>query len=130
VDLELAGIGENGHLAFNDPPADFTTDAPYLVVKLDEACRMQQVGEGWFGSLADVPAMAITMSIRQILKSAEIICLAPDTRKARAVAACFSDGISPGAPASALMEHGRATVYLDAASAALLPAAVLARFSR
>src|SRR5438067_172726 len=89
VDLALVGIGENGHLAFNDPPADFTTDAPYLIVTLDEACRRQQVGEGWFASVADVPSQAISMSVRQILKSLEIIAIVPDARKAQAVKACL-----------------------------------------
>ena len=128
IDLALTGIGENGHLAFNDPPADLETEAPYLIVALDEVCRAQQVGEGWFRSIADVPAMAITMSIRQILKSREIICLAPDSRKAAAVHACFSGGVSPSAPASALQRHPLATVYLDHASAALLDESVLDRF--
>jgi glucosamine-6-phosphate deaminase len=128
VDLTLAGVGENGHLAFNDPPADFETDAPYLIVDLDDACRRQQVGEGWFASVADVPARAITMSVRQILKSAEIFCLVPDARKAEAVRACFADGVTPHAPASILQTHARTTVYLDRASAALLTPEVLAKF--
>jgi len=128
IDLTLAGIGENGHLAFNDPPADFETEAPYLIVTLDEACRAQQVGEGWFNTLADVPTAAITMSIRQILKSREIICVAPDERKAAAVHACFAAGVRPSAPASALQQHPHATVYLDHASAALLDSSVLDRF--
>jgi glucosamine-6-phosphate deaminase len=128
IDLTLTGIGENGHLAFNDPPADLETEAPYLIVTLDDACRAQQVGEGWFGSIADVPATAITMSIRQILKSREIICLVPDDRKAAAVRACFSAGVTPSAPASALQRHPRAIVYLDHASAALLDLSVLDRF--
>jgi glucosamine-6-phosphate deaminase len=128
IDLALTGIGENGHLAFNDPPADFETEAPYLIVTLDEACRAQQVGEGWFGAIADVPATAITMSIRQVLKSREIICLVPGDRKAAAVAACFSAGVTASAPASALQRHPLATVYLDHASAALLDTSVLDRF--
>jgi glucosamine-6-phosphate deaminase len=129
VDLAFVGIGENGHLAFNDPPADFTTDEPYLVVQLDEACRRQQVGEGWFGSIADVPRSAISMSIRQILKSAEIICVVPDARKAAPVKAALEGPVTPDVPASALREHLLVTMYLDAASAALLGPATLSAFA-
>src|SRR5208283_3756958 len=82
IDVALVGIGENGHLAFNDPPADFDTEEPYLEVTLDEACRRQQLGEGWFASLEEVPRRAISMSIRQIMKSAAIVCSVPDRRKA------------------------------------------------
>jgi glucosamine-6-phosphate deaminase len=120
IDVAFVGIGENGHLAFNDPPADFETQEPYLVVQLDEACRKQQMGEGWFASLADVPARAISMSINQILKSREILCIVPDGRKARAVRDCLELDISPAHPASALRRHLRATVYLDGPSASLL----------
>ncbi len=120
VDVAFVGIGENGHLAFNDPPADFETDRPYLIVTLDEACRRQQVGEGWFASIAAVPSQAISMSVRQILKSREIICIVPDARKAPAVKACIDGEVSPMAPASILQTHANATVYLDRDSAALL----------
>jgi glucosamine-6-phosphate deaminase len=120
IDVAFVGIGENGHLAFNDPPADFETDAPYLVVTLDEACRKQQLGEGWFGNLSEVPRQAISMSIRQILQAQEIICAVPDARKARAVAACLEGEISPLAPASILRTHSNTTVYLDKNAAALL----------
>lgn len=120
IDLAFVGIGENGHLAFNDPPADFTTEHPYLIVTLDEACRRQQVGEGWFASIDDVPAQAISMSVRQILKSAEIIGVVPDARKAAAVKACVEGPISPAAPASILQTHQATTLYLDGDSAALL----------
>jgi glucosamine-6-phosphate deaminase len=123
IDVAFVGIGENGHLAFNDPPADFETEEPYLIVQLDEACRRQQMGEGWFATLADVPRTALSMSVRQILKSQEIICIVPDARKARAVAACFEGEISPDAPASILRTHPRCTVYLDNDSAALLTSA-------
>ena len=128
VDVAFVGIGENGHLAFNDPPADFETEEPYLVVQLDEACRRQQLGEGWFTSIEEVPRRAISMSVRQILKSREIICVVPDRRKARAVAACFEGEISPNTPASILRTHEGTTVYLDQDSAALLtPASSLSR---
>jgi glucosamine-6-phosphate deaminase len=120
VDVAFVGIGENGHLAFNDPPADFTTDDPYIIVQLDDACRRQQVGEGWFGSISDVPQSALSMSIRQILKSREIICVVPDERKAAPVKAALEGPVTPDVPASALRDHGNVTIYLDAASAALL----------
>jgi glucosamine-6-phosphate deaminase len=120
IDLALVGIGENGHLAFNDPPADFETEEPYLVVTLDEACRKQQLGEGWFTNLSEVPRQAISMSIRQILQAREIICAVSDARKMRAVAACLEGEISPLAPASILRTHPNTTVYLDKSAAALL----------
>lgn len=121
VDVAFVGIGENGHLAFNDPPADFVTEEPYIVVELDEACRRQQLDEGWFLNLEAVPRTAISMSIRQILKAREIICVVPDQRKAEAVRNCLSGGPpSPDRPASVLQEHPGATVYLDRESAAFL----------
>src|SRR5450755_970530 len=120
IDIAFVGIGENGHLAFNDPPADFETEEPYLVVNLDEACRRQQLGEGWFPSLADVPRQAISMSVKQILKSKKILCIVPDARKAKAVMACFEGEVSRLAPASILRTHADTTVYLDVHSAVFL----------
>jgi glucosamine-6-phosphate deaminase len=120
VDVAFVGIGENGHLAFNDPPADFETEEPYLVVELDEACRRQQLGEGWFPTLDDVPRRAISMSVRQILKAREVLCIVPDARKAPAVRDCLSGRVSPLHPASALQRHEKTTVFLDRDSAALL----------
>jgi glucosamine-6-phosphate deaminase len=120
VDVAFVGIGENGHLAFNDPPADLVTRDPYIVVQLDEACRRQQVGEGWFASSEEVPASAISMSIRQILEAREIICVVPDARKAQPVRAALEGPITPAVPASALREHPNVTMYLDAAAASLL----------
>lgn len=120
IDLSIVGIGENGHLAFNDPPADFETVKPYLIVDLDEACRKQQVGEGWFKSLSEVPRQAISMSIQQILRAKEIVAIVPDSRKAQAVKSCFEGPISPSAPASILRTHPNATIYLDRNSSALL----------
>ncbi len=120
IDVAFVGIGENGHLAFNDPPADFETDDSYIVVELDEACRRQQLGEGWFKSLEEVPRRAISMTVKQILKAREIICIVPDARKADAVAKCFEGEVTPMAPASILRAHKNATVYLDKSSAALL----------
>jgi glucosamine-6-phosphate deaminase len=120
VDVAFVGIGENGHLAFNDPPADFETEEPYLVVSLDDACRRQQLGEGWFATLDDVPRRAISMSIRQILKAREILCIVPDARKAKAVRECLEGEVSPVHPSSILQSHDATTVYLDRDSAALL----------
>ena len=129
IDLAFVGIGENGHLAFNDPPADFKTEEPYIVVNLDEACRRQQLGEGWFATLADVPQRAISMSVRQIMKAKKILCIVPDSRKAEAVKACLEGEISPLAPASILRIHPDTIVYLDAQSAALLSPAIFASAS-
>jgi glucosamine-6-phosphate deaminase len=120
IDIAFLGIGENGHLAFNDPPADFDTEKPYLIVNLDEACRRQQVGEAWFSDISQVPQQAISMSVRQIMKVKEVLAIAPDSRKAAAVQRCFEGEISPMAPASILRNHPKATVYLDKNSAALL----------
>jgi len=120
IDVVFVGIGVNGHLAFNDPPADFDTEEPFLIVDLEERGRLQQVGEGWFGSLEDVPRKAITMSIRQILKARAIIGLVSGTRKAEAVKLCLDGDIGPMAPASALRMHENATVFLDREAASLL----------
>jgi glucosamine-6-phosphate deaminase len=120
INVAFVGIGENGHLAFNDPPADFETDESYIVVELDEACRRQQLGEGWFKSLDEVPRRALSMTVRQVLKAREIICIVPDARKADAIEKCFQGKISPMAPASILRTHSNATIYLDTKSAALL----------
>lgn len=120
IDVALVGIGENGHLAFNDPPADFDTGDPYIVVSLDEACRMQQVNEGWFKSLSDVPLRAISMSVKQVLKSGLIVCSAPDSRKARAIKDCLERPVDNRFPASILQLHPNCTCFLDKSSAALL----------
>ena len=120
IDVALVGIGENGHLAFNDPPADFETEKPYLVVDLDLPCRMQQMNEGWFENLEQVPKQAISMSIKQILKSKHILCSVPDKRKAQAVKDCLENEISNLYPASILQKHPSCVVYLDEASASLL----------
>jgi glucosamine-6-phosphate deaminase len=120
IDVAFVGIGENGHLAFNDPPADFETEDPYIIVNLDEVCRRQQVGEGWFPDLDLVPKKAISMSVRQVLKSKEILAVVPGPKKAQAIKACFDGPISPMAPSSILRTHPNATIYLDRESAALL----------
>jgi glucosamine-6-phosphate deaminase len=129
IDVAFLGIGENGHIAFNDPPADFDTEAPYIVVQLDEPCRRQQVGEGWFPDLARVPTRAISMSVRQALKAKEILAIVPDARKAAAIAACFNGPITPLAPSSILRTHSNATIYLDHNSAARLSPEALAQFA-
>jgi len=125
IDIAFVGIGENGHLAFNDPPANFETEEPFIVVSLDEACRQQQVGEGWFKDLAAVPKRAVSMSVRQVLKAREIVAVVPGPKKAQAIKACFDGKISPMAPASILRTHANATIYLDRESAALLSPATL-----
>jgi glucosamine-6-phosphate deaminase len=120
IDIAFVGVGENGHLAFNDPPADFDTEEAYMVVNLDEACRKQQLGEGWFPMLADVPRQAISMTIKQIMKAKQVLCIAPDARKANAIKVCFNGEVSAMAPASILQQHPDTTLYLDRDSAALL----------
>ena len=120
IAVACVGIGENGHLAFNDPPADFETEKPYLVVELDEKCRNQQSGEGWFPTLEDVPKKAISMSCRQILKAKQIVCTVPDLRKAEAVQNTVYGNVSPNVPASILQKHPDCTLFLDVYSASLL----------
>lgn len=124
IDVALVGIGENGHLAFNDPPADFDTKEPFIIVNLDEACRKQQFNEGWFESVDEVPKQAISMSINQICKSKYIICSVPDVRKAQAVRDCLEQSVSNMYPASILQLHPRCSYYLDKPSASLLSAHV------
>ncbi len=120
IDIAFLGIGENGHIAFNDPPADFQTDDPYIIVTLDEACRRQQVGEAWFSDISQVPTHAISMSARQILKAREVLAVVPDRRKAQAIRDCFEGSVTPMHPASILRQHPNSTIYLDAPSASLL----------
>lgn len=120
IDVALVGIGENGHLAFNDPPADFETEQPYIIVELDEACRKQQLDEGWFETFNDVPQQAISMSINQIMKSKNIICSVPDSRKAIAVKNTLEQTVSNLYPASILQLHPQCSFYLDRSSASLL----------
>jgi len=120
IDVAFVGIGENAHLAFNDPPADFDTEEPYIVVDLDRACRQQQLGEGWFPSLEAVPEKAISMSVKQIMKSSAIICTVPDERKAEAVQKTLEGTVIPEVPASILQKHPRTWLYLDQGSSLLL----------
>ena len=120
IDVCFAGIGENAHLAFNDPPANFDIDDPYIVVGLDDICRMQQLSEGWFSSLNEVPKKAISMSIKQILKSRHIILSVPDQRKAKAVHESIHGEISNAVPASILRNHVDVNIFLDKSSSSLL----------
>lgn len=129
VDVALVGIGENGHLAFNDPPADFDTTNPYIIVTLDEPCRAQQFNEGWFKTMDDVPKQAISMSIKQIMLSSAIICSVPDKRKAAAVNNCLSGEISNIFPASILQSHKNCICYLDEQSASLLSADTIRKYT-
>lgn len=129
VDVMFAGIGENAHLAFNDPPADFEIASPYIVVKLDDACRRQQAGEGWFARMEDVPDTAISMSIRQILKAEELIVVVPDARKAAAVKASLEGDVRREAPASILRTHPNVTLFLDEPAASLLDPATRERLT-
>ncbi|MBD1420425.1 glucosamine-6-phosphate deaminase [Sphingobacterium chuzhouense] len=120
IDVAFVGIGENGHLAFNDPPADFDVEDAYLVVNLDLQCRQQQLGEGWFNHVDEVPLQAISMSIRQIMKSRQVICAVPDQRKAQAVKDCLTQPVTNLHPASILQEHPDCVCFLDEGSASLL----------
>lgn len=121
IDVAMVGIGENGHLAFNDPPADFQTDRPFLIVDLDEDCRRQQMGEGWFESLEDVPRHAISMSIKEIMRCSALVVTVPDARKAQAVFAAATGPVTPDVPASILQNHPNCLLALDQESASLLP---------
>jgi glucosamine-6-phosphate deaminase len=129
IDVMFAGIGENGHLAFNDPPADFDTTDPYILVNLDEACRRQQVGEGWFAGIEDVPTRAISMSIRQMMKASEVLLIVPDARKAQAVKATLEGEITPQVPASIIRTHPNLTLYLDEPAASMLGEKTIASFA-
>jgi len=120
IDVACIGFGENGHLAFNDPPADFETQEPYIVVQLDERCRMQQVSEGWFQSLQQVPPRAISMSIHQILKSKQLVATVPDLRKAEAVKNALEGPVTPQCPAAVVQQHENCFVFLDEPAASRL----------
>lgn len=120
LDVAFICIGENGHLAFNDPPADLDVTDPYILVDLERRSRRQQVGEGWFKSIDDVPSEAITMSIKEILSAKNIICACPEQRKAKAVAMCIYDDIGPAAPCAALKRKNNCDVFLDRQSSCLI----------
>ena len=120
IDVAFVGIGENGHLAFNDPPADFDSNEAYLIIELDEKCRRQQLGEGWFKTFEDVPTHAVSMAIKQIMMSKAIICSVPDARKAEAVAGAVEGPLSNLCPSSIMQMHPECWLYLDPDSAQLL----------
>jgi len=120
IDVAFIGIGENGHIAFNDPPADFETTVPYHVVDLDEACRQQQFGEGWFPTLEAVPTHAISMTVSEILRSRHLICTVPDERKAAAVKDTVEGLVTNTVPASILQTHSSTDLFLDKAAASQL----------
>ena len=119
LDVTFICIGENGHLAFNDPPADLDTIDPYIIVELERRSRRQQVGEGWFKNIDEVPSRAITMSIHEIISSKNIICSCPDQRKAKAVAMCIFDDIAPAAPCATL-RRTECSLFLDRQSCCLI----------
>ena len=120
IDVCFAGVGENGHLAFNDPPADFDTDKPFILVELDDACRRQQMGEGWFETFDDVPSQAISMSIRQMMKAEKLILSVSDARKSKAILDAVEGPVTNTLPASIIREHGNCSLHLDPAAAAML----------
>ena len=125
IDVGLIGIGENAHIAFNDPPADFETEEPYIVVTLNETCKNQQVGEGWFPTVNDVPKQAVSMSVRQIMKCKKIVSCVPYAVKADAVYKTVAGELSNLVPATMLKTHPDFTLYVDSESAAqILPSAV------
>jgi glucosamine-6-phosphate deaminase len=120
IDIVFAGIGENGHLAFNDPPADFEVEDAFITVTLDEACRRQQMGEGWFPSVEAVPERAISMTIRQIMRGKTLILSVPGARKAVAVRDAVEGPVTPLCPASIVQKHGDCHLFLDPPSAQYL----------
>jgi len=130
IDICFLGIGENGHIAFNDPPADFETQEPYIIVNLDEACRQQQVGEAWFADISQVPTRALSMSAQQVLKAKELLAVVPDARKAEAIKNCLEGPVRPEAPASIMRRHPKATIYLDWHSASKLNLDLQAQLQR
>lgn len=121
IDVALIGIGENGHIAFNDPPADFDTEEAYMVVELEERCKKQQMGEGWFATIDDVPDRAITMTVNQIMKSRVILSVVPGKRKAEAIKMTIEAAeITNQVPATRLREHPDWILYLDEDSASMV----------
>ena len=124
VDVGLIGIGENAHIAFNDPPADFDDESAYKVVVLAERCRQQQLGEGWFATLADVPEKAISMTVKQILRCRHIISAVPYAVKAQAIHDTLTNEITNMIPATVMKNHPSVQVFIDADSASMLPESV------
>ncbi len=120
IDLGLIGIGQNAHIAFNDPPADFATEEAYIIVNLDEACKRQQVFEGWFETIDDVPKQAVSMTIYQIMQCKNIISCVPSMVKANAVKSMIDNPVTNLVPATMLKMHNGMTLFLDEESASLL----------
>lgn len=128
IDLGLIGIGENAHIAFNDPPADFDTEEAFIIVKLDEACKKQQVGEGWFPCIKDVPEKAITMTVHQIMKCKAIVSCVPYKAKAYAIKLMLENDVTNEIPATILKKHGNITLYIDEDSASLVNRDILNKY--
>ena len=129
IDIGVIGIGMNAHIAFNDPPADFDTKESYMIVNLDEQCKIQQVGEGWFSTVEEVPKCAITMTPYQIMRCERIISAVPNAVKAQAIKRTLeSSGINPMIPATILKTHKNISLYLDKASASACTQEVLAGY--
>ncbi|AEV28730.1 6-phosphogluconolactonase/glucosamine-6-phosphate isomerase/deaminase [Sphaerochaeta pleomorpha str. Grapes] len=120
IDVGVIGIGENGHIAFNDPPADFDTEQAYKVVNLDERCKLQQVGEGWFPTLSDVPSQAITMCVKQIMACRHIVTAVPHQVKAKAIFDTLTQSVNPNVPATIMKGHPCWQLFIDDASAGML----------
>lgn len=128
IDVGLIGIGENAHIAFNDPPADFENPASYIVVKLDEACRLQQLGEGWFPTLEDVPKQAVSMTVSRILKCEHIISAVPYSVKADAIQKTLEQDVNPMVPATVLKTHKHVTVFADQDSVSKVSGEILEQY--
>ena len=118
IDVGVIGIGENGHVAFNDPPADFKTKESYIVVDLDEKCRMQQVHEGWFKTVEDVPRQAVSMTVSQIMSSKVIVTAAPHAVKADAIKQTMEKPVTDMVPATILKSHPAWYLFIDDDSSA------------
>ena len=128
VDVGLIGIGENAHIAFNDPPADFDDPRAYKVVTLDERCLQQQIGEGWFKTVEETYKQAISMTCSQIMKCRHILCVVPYKVKAEAIYNTLSREVTPEVPATLMKRHANCTVYTDADSSALLTEELIAQY--
>ena len=120
IDLGMIGIGENAHIAFNDPPADFETKEAFICVTLDDACKQQQVREGWFETINDVPKQAITMTVHQIMQCRHIISCVPFAVKAKAIKETLENELTNMTPATMLKKHDNMTLYLDRDSASMV----------
>lgn len=128
IDLGLIGIGENSHIAFNDPPADFDTKEAYIVVNLDDACKQQQVREGWFATVEDVPKQAISMTVYQIMQCKVIVSSVPHKVKARAIKLTLENDVTNTIPATILKRHPDANLFLDEESASLVDKRILEKY--